>query len=135
MSNHGPLVRLLLPCQLMASTTIRKTSLAQHTKDPKCGPHTDKTNRSELQLTFDALLPKHCPMDETGFDLSSAWRSLESGEARNSVAPWFSKTTRSHRDPCLTDGARNHERHCCYTSAAEFSQTDCFPHFATTLTN
>ena len=32
------------------------------------------------------------PMAETGFDLSSAWRNLESGEARTSVAPWFSKT-------------------------------------------
>ena len=73
-------MRLLLPYQLMASTTIRKTSLAQLSKDP-------------------SVLPMHCcqtiadsPVAETGFDLSSAWRNLESGEARNSVAPWFSKT-------------------------------------------
>ena len=102
-------MRLLLPYQLMASTTIRKTSLAQHTKDPSVLP--TLKNRAWLQLAFDALLPKKIaepPMAETGFDLSSAWRNLESGEARNSVAPWFSKTTRLRRDPCLTDGARNH---------------------------
>ena len=130
-------MRLMLPDQLLARTTIRKNSWTQHTKDPKCAPNTDKTIEHGCKWHL-----MHCcqniadsQMIETGFDLSSAWRNLESGEARRQCGSMVQQNTRLHRDPCLTDGARNHKRHCCNTSWAVFSQTDCFPHFATTLTN